>query len=519
LKTYADVKKAQKDLRNEIIAGNKEAVKSLADLKDKLEDIGEETNTLKGSGVEKLTSSFSLLGQGFANFDTDKIKTGFKGIGAAMSAVPIFLFIEGIKLLVENFDVVIDVFNNFIGVQKDGEQQAARLTDEINRQVDSIKELQKANSDYTSTVILEQKALGASEEELANIQRSSLLRNKNAAEEALKAVTENYNAILRNIDATDEQFKNAQAAVSTANEAVKSSTKALNDFVLNEQINLNKKLDEEEKVLDAKQKERTEKLKALKAKEAQEDNALFSAALAEEQKALDEDAKLAADRQKVIQDQKIAGLKLIADTEKAYRDQAAKDALASAQKTIELEKYIANQKQQLGKSAFNTLQSLSATYFSNQLINAKGNAEAETKIRKKQFEVEKAFKIGNVVIDTAGNIVKTTAQLGGVGALTPSGIALLAGIAALGITQSAIIAAAKFDSSGGSSTAPSSNSIDLGGASSAPAPPPPQFSPTNQQQTILQSNGINGPIQAYVVETQSTGVSNRVRRIEENSTF
>lgn len=83
-----------------------EASKNVSKLKDKVEDLNDSTKSLKGSGVEKVTESFSQLGEGLRNLDTDKIKTGFRGIGAAMSAIPIFLLIEGLKYLVENFDEV-----------------------------------------------------------------------------------------------------------------------------------------------------------------------------------------------------------------------------------------------------------------------------------------------------------------------------------------------------------------------------------------------------------------------------
>ena len=117
ISSFKDLKTAIKAAKDEQIAMTEkfgatsaEAVKAgkkLGELKDKVEDLNDSTKSLKGSGVEKLTSSFRLLGEGLGTFDFDKIKLGFKGVGAAMGAIPIFLLIEGLKYLYDNFDKVI----------------------------------------------------------------------------------------------------------------------------------------------------------------------------------------------------------------------------------------------------------------------------------------------------------------------------------------------------------------------------------------------------------------------------
>jgi hypothetical protein len=119
----AELKAAQSAALN----GDGKAAKRVAELKDKMDDLTDSTKSLQGSGVERITSGFDLLGQGFKDFDFDKIKTGFKGLGSAMSAIPIFLLIEGIMLLVENFQDVIKFFG--IGVT-----ESDRLTAALERQ-------------------------------------------------------------------------------------------------------------------------------------------------------------------------------------------------------------------------------------------------------------------------------------------------------------------------------------------------------------------------------------------------
>ena len=42
---------------------------------------------------DNISSSFSLLGGGLKDMDLDKIKTGFKGIGSAMNAIPLMIIV------------------------------------------------------------------------------------------------------------------------------------------------------------------------------------------------------------------------------------------------------------------------------------------------------------------------------------------------------------------------------------------------------------------------------------------
>ena len=105
-KSIKEIKQSLKDLKN-VKAGDKlfeDAQKAATKYKEKLDDIKDAAGAAAGSGVEKLTSSMNLLKEGFMNADPGKLSIGMKGLGAAMKAIPIFLIIEGIKYLVENFE-------------------------------------------------------------------------------------------------------------------------------------------------------------------------------------------------------------------------------------------------------------------------------------------------------------------------------------------------------------------------------------------------------------------------------
>lgn len=175
ISSFKDLKTAIKAAKDEQIAmttkfgeGSIEATKAgqkLAGLKDKVEDLNDSTKSLKGSGVEKLTSSFRLLGEGIGTFDFDKIKTGFKGVGAAMSAIPIFLIIEGLKLLWDNFDKVKEVVAKLIPALKEtvsikNELNNASLEGAKNAAIEknNLDNLYKASTDQTKSLEERKKA-------------------------------------------------------------------------------------------------------------------------------------------------------------------------------------------------------------------------------------------------------------------------------------------------------------------------------------------------------------------------
>lgn len=156
-----DLKAAQSAALN----GDGKAAERVAELKDKIDDLKDSTQSLQGSGVERLNTSIGLLTEGFANFDTDKVKTGFKGIGAAMSAIPIVLLIEGVKLLIDNFDKVKEVVQNLIPSLK----EQFNLTKELNTanveaaknaavERNNLENLYKASTDQTKSIDERKKA-------------------------------------------------------------------------------------------------------------------------------------------------------------------------------------------------------------------------------------------------------------------------------------------------------------------------------------------------------------------------
>ena len=169
ISSFKDLKTAIKAAKDEQIAMTEkfgatsaEAVKAgkkLAELKDKVEDLNDSTKSLKGSGVEKLTSSFRLLGEGLGTFDFDKIKTGFKGVGAAMSAIPIFLIIEGLKLLWDNFDKITAMFDTTTASEKALAEATKEVSGELSKVLEGVQKVENGFAAFHKGTISRDEAL------------------------------------------------------------------------------------------------------------------------------------------------------------------------------------------------------------------------------------------------------------------------------------------------------------------------------------------------------------------------
>lgn len=167
--SFKDLKKATKDLRDEQLVMSakfgdtseqaKKAGQKLAELKDKVEDLNDSTKSLKGSGVEKLTSSFRLLGEGLGTFDFDKIKLGFKGVGAAMSAIPIFLVIEGLKLLWDNFDKITAMFDTTTASEKALAEATKEVSGELSKVLEGVQKVESGFAAFHKGTISRDEAL------------------------------------------------------------------------------------------------------------------------------------------------------------------------------------------------------------------------------------------------------------------------------------------------------------------------------------------------------------------------
>jgi hypothetical protein len=341
ISSFKDLKTAIKAAKDEQISMSekfggtseqaKKAGQKLAELKDKVEDLNDSTKSLKGTGIERLTSSFRLLGEGIATFDFDKIKLGFKGVGAAMSAIPIFLIIEGLKLLYDNFEKVVDFFNVFYASTDTATRSLKKLNAAIEENSTLQNEMLEATDKNTKFAMLSAKQQGKSELEIQEIQRSGFEKRSKYASEYLKTTGENYDKILANELSTAEDRKNATKAL---NEARKSLD---NELTNSEIFNLEKKIEANTKA--------EENDKALKDKAIEAGKAAAQKRLEDEKKLLSdiENAKeqsyiktLTSEQTKAIAKAQFENDKLIEDINKSSASKATKNqALVQAEITLQ----------------------------------------------------------------------------------------------------------------------------------------------------------------------------------------
>jgi hypothetical protein len=520
----AELKAAQSAALN----GDGKAAKRVAELKDKMDDLTDSTKSLQGSGVERITSGFDLLGQGFKDFDFDKIKTGFKGLGSAMSAIPIFLLIEGIMLLVQNFEEVVKFFG--IGVT-----ESDRLTAALERQ----KKVNEGLFSVQENAIAIMKAEGASMKDVLEATEKLNSAKIKAAKDDIELQKLKIKEVFLNDSVTESLQR-------TAISVLRAQGNARDADLLDAKINADKlkrasefgdqirtdlitisKLETETKLqtIDA-EKKQNESLKKLQgdrlkdkaeAAKLEREQSIIDAEELFKQLSLHQDTELAL-RNKARKDE--------LDAEKAAQEQQFQDGLFieqfikdQAAKEIEIEKTKQAHKQQIQMQALNTASQLVG--LANQLAGSNKN------VQKAALIAESAIGIAKIIISTraANAAANLTPQ-----AIATSGAAAIPVIAfnnisaALGIAASIAATTKALGALGGGSAgaAPS-----LGATPSAPSMPAgngtPSIAAPQQNTTTFTGNNNNNfnqpPIKTYVVETDLRNSTNTIDKIKDQATF
>lgn len=522
-----ELKKSLKDLKDELdkvpagSEGFKKLSKTINETEGKIGDLNDQFKTLTGSGVERATSSLGLLKEGFSSFDFEKIKLGLSGVGAAFKAIPIFLIMEGIRYLVENFNEL-----------SQGSGILAKILRGVGEVITWVKD-----SIYELT-----DALGLTNSEL------------DKQGEAIQAYSEKVNAALdAQIQKFDEQIKVAKAAGKSTvdleiakQEAIIETNRLIVEQIIafvraGGELNDEKKkqltasLDlirgarSEEKVIELNhQKElRDDYDKHLKEKKAITDKD-FGDYKKAYQSMDDYRRQIEANYQKDLHQQNIDNRKRLetkAEETKYFDDETTATIIGNYDKDKKAKDDAEKSKQQSVENTFAaTKQTLQATqaltdlYFGHQLKLARGNADKEREIKKKQFNVNKAFGVANSIIDGVGAIQKALNNPYPLNII----LAVLTGVLATANTVK--IATSKFDDGGGST----GSAGDIGGgAISAPVIPQPNNTTTklnddgtvNKGQGNGQNNGEPIIIKNEIVEREITEKQERRLKIKESATY
>lgn len=526
----AELKAAQAAALN----GDGKAAKRVAELKDKLDDLKDATKTLQGSGVEKVSSSFNLLADGFKNFDFDKIKTGFAGVGKAMSAVPALLIAEGIMYLVQNFDELskgsgllaqaLRFVGDVIDTIKDG---LYALTDAIgltNSALDAMGDFATKKSEMMKNALSDQIAEFDRQAAVAKAAGKSTIEIE---ENKQKAIIETNKMLINQIldlkkagaELTDEQYKQLK----TSTDAIRNAQAQLTIISSEEETKRNKeKLDAAKKFAEDKKKQDAEMAKNKEANEKALGDAEYEQWKANylKQKKEEEEAEAAKIKQQQDNEAFMQGYYQRENARIAAKV-AAEEAAAEREKQLEIEKQKA--RLETAQNATTALQGISDLAFTIRMAQVKKGSAEEEKVARRQFQINKALQLSTAVINGAQSILAITSvpdfTLGVQTAIR------IAGQVALTAATIAKIATTKFEPSGGGGgdTGGSLPSLGGGGAaaptSAAPttaAPPSPPTTGLDEQGNVI---GRQNVVKAVVVETDITKSQQRIERYNNESSF
>lgn len=520
--------------------------KELNDVEGKIGDINDAASIATGSGVEQLNKGIALVGEGFRNFDFEKIKIGFKGIGQAMSAAGPLLLVAAIGALIENFDKVKDVVVGLFPALDSVSASTKALEKQQLLLVESNKIL-IADMENSLSIL---KATGASTKEIYE-EEKKLIETKISALKVDAAVLQSKLAdiktndslwestirlgiaISRNTGMNDFADKQQKALDINKAERAKEFTDKLleNNIAIKKaetelallKINFDKKEEEDnktkaeeaKKVLEAKKKLQDDFFKKANDEIDKQADLDLAAAEAEIKLAADKEAEIAADKERHRKFEE-------SEKEKAAAAKKKQDELDLAEfKKQEAEK--AKAKLALEKASFDAAKGLSDAIFAIQIGNAKKGSAEELKLKKQQFNVNKAFAVTQATIDGVRAVQTVLASYP-----TPFNIPIAIATGISSAANIAKIASAKFDGGGASAGASGGGAAPQIGSTSLPTPPTIN-TPNNNTSTMFDEQGNNlglaneqrtaQPIKVFVTETDISEIQNRANKLKTQTTI
>jgi hypothetical protein len=518
----AELKAAQSAALN----GDGKAAKRVAELKDKMDDLKDTTKSLQGSGVEKISSGFSMLGQGFKDFDFDKIKTGFKGVGSAMSAIPIFLIIEGISYLVQNWKELSegnglvakslqflgDIFTSITDVIYEFTDAIGLTNTELDKQGDAIKGF----AEKSNAALNEQSQSFDRQIAVAKASGKNTVELEKQKQQAI--IDTNY-LIAKQIEA----FVRAGGELDA--EKSKQLTASL-DLIKNAKVKEYEITKEDDKAKASKYKEYLDKQKELRDKAE-------SQRLLDLQKAKEDEAAIELQSQQAINADKVVNEQYTQDEINAIR--AAESAkryegeLAQTKAQTEAQKQLKQEELrgafELTEKSLIASQNLSNAFFAIKMANVRKGSKEEEDLARKQFNINKGIQISLAIISGVQGVLNALSAKSILPEPFATGVRIANAIAVgtASIAAVAKISSTQFQSAGGGG-APS---ISAGSSTSSPSMPAgngtPSIAAPQQNTTTFTGNNNNNfnqpPIKTYVVETDLRNSTNTIDKIKDQATF
>jgi hypothetical protein len=521
INSVKELKQAISATQEQMLKGNKDAANSYNTLKSKLNELNSAANSATSSGIENLTGSFSTLKEGIMNFDTGKIQNSLKGMASAMKAIPIFLIIEGIKYLVDNFDelskgsgvlaTILRSVSDAISWLVDGFTDLIGVTSDSTRALEEQGKAIATNAQKSNEALQSQTAAFDRQIAVAKVSGKSTVELEKQKQQAI--IDTNY-LIAKQIEAfvraggelDAEKSKQLTASL----EFIKNAK--VQEYVITETDNKAKQ-EQYKKHLEAK-KAADDKAKSELERSKAESDALFES-LSKEQ-----DAKLAAaNKEKDDLEAQRAKLRDEMKTQQLAADkQAVADFIANEAAKAQAEKDRINSGFALAQQSLQASQALSDIFFNQKLSKAQKGSAEETAIAKKQFEVNKGLQIANATMQGAQAVLAAYASGSAIpiiGAVAGPLYAVAAGLVAIKNIQQ--IKATQFGGGAPSISAGATTAPNIPTSNGTPSiAPPPQNTTTF---TGNNNNNFNQPIKVYLPETDIKNATNSADKIKAQATF
>jgi len=257
-------------------------------------------------------------------------------------------------------------------------------------------------------------------------------------------------------------------------------------------------------------REHNEKLKAESDKLAADEEAKRKKAEEDEdarqRKQIEDQMELAANKKKLLEDQKAEELK--------QREEDSKQAIADADaknKKIEADEAESLAKRQAIQKAYrDSIVSLTTSIFTLTNTLGKKDEESQLKRAKRQFEIKKLLDMAEAGIDGTKAVLSTFAN-------TPGGLIIksIAATAAGAVAAAKIAAIGSAQFKGGNFDSSVSADSNVGDAMQKTGEQQPKVQDLNNSSTILNPE----PQKVYVVESEMTAKQNKVKAIISEATF
>lgn len=501
----------------------KKVERQLGELKDKVDDLNRSVNTLAGDPLERLNTSFSMVGSSLMSLDFGGAVTGLNGMASAIKDIKMQDIVNGVtalgtafvnlgKSLLTNPIFLVAATLTAVGLALyEYGKTMPFVTDETKKLAQATHEATLASEKALKAFDLEERklrALGVAEQEIVKERRKKTKETLEASKKELEAQKKQLEELQKSADASKKRIQKTylsggmtllfQTGIEKLGEAfglvaskeqVEDQTKNIDELKGKiaeyevQILELNKKeTDIHEKKVEQKQKEiKTER-----------DKTKFEVeeVTAREGKKLEVARQTGLDLNKVAEDlaKSRAAMELKVDEEK-------RKAMFEGEKAFQDAKY------RIAADAVGGLMDLNSALVDSGIVDAK-----------KGFQIAKTLGIAQATISTIEGTQNafTTASASPITTAFPAYPFIQAGIAAAaGIARIASIRAQQFNGGGSNVPKPSAGGGGVGGGAT-PAPAV-DLSFLNQGQNKSQ------PLQAYVLATNVSTAQEAEQKIKDQS--